>query len=216
MNKNLWRILLVAGCLSLGVCQKRETTVRLHTGLGDIRLRLYDSTPRHRDNFLRLVRKGFYDSLLFHRVIRDFMVQGGDPDSKNAPSGALLGGGGPGYEIPAEIGAPHLRGALAAARQPDPANSHRASNGSQFFIVHGRPQTDASLEVWEQRLGRKISPEWRALYQERGGAPQLDGLYTVFGTVISGLEVLDQIAAVPRDANDRPLEDIRMTLQVEE
>lgn len=199
----------------LASCQNKETIVRIHTNLGDIRVKLYDSTPLHRDNFLKLVREGFYDSLLFHRVIRDFMIQGGDPDSKNAPAGVMLGNGGPGYDLPAEIKAPHLRGALAAARLPDPVNPLRKSNGSQFFIVQGQTQTDESLNQWEQRLRIKYSPEWREQYKVKGGTPQLDGQYTVFGEVVDGLEVLDKIAAVPRDENDRPLEDIRMTMKVE-
>ena len=205
----------LSGSVLLGFCQKKETTVLIHTNLGDIRVKLYDSTPLHRDNFLKLAREGYYDSLMFHRVIRDFMIQGGDPDSKNAPAGALLGGGGPGYDLPAEIQAPHLRGVLAAARLPDAVNPGRKSNGSQFFIVQGQIQTDESLNQWEQRLNIKYSPEWRAQYKVKGGTPQLDGQYTVFGEVVEGLDVLDKIAAVPRDANDRPLEDIRMTMKVE-
>lgn len=205
----------LCGFALLGACQKKETIVRLHTNLGDIRVKLYDTTPLHRDNFLKLVREGFYDSLLFHRVIRDFMIQGGDPDSKNAAAGVLLGGGGPGYDLPAEIKAPHLRGALAAARLPDQVNPGRRSNGSQFFIVQGQIQTDESLNQWEQRLNIKYSPEWRAQYKVKGGAPQLDGQYTVFGEVVDGLEVMDKIAALPRDPNDRPLQDVRMTVKVE-
>ena len=205
----------LSGSVLLGFCQKKETTVLIHTNLGDIRVKLYDSTPLHRDNFLKLAREGYYDSLMFHRVIRDFMIQGGDPDSKNAPAGALLGGGEPGYELPAEIQAPHLRGVLAAARMPDAVNPGRKSNGSQFFIVQGQIQTDETLNQWEQRLNIKYSPEWRAQYKVKGGTPQLDGQYTVFGEVVEGLDVLDKIAAVPRDANDRPLEDIRMTMKVE-
>lgn len=208
-------IVVLAGILLLTACHREENIVRIHTRMGDMRARLFDSTPGHRDNFVRLIRTGFYDSLLFHRVQRDFMIQGGDPDSKRAPAGALLGGGGPGYELPAEIGAPHLRGALAAARLPDAANPARRSNGSQFFIVQGRAQTDASLDQLEQRTHTPIRPEWRAMYKQTGGAPQLDGQYTVFGMLVDGFEVLDRIAALPRDANDRPLEDIRMQISVE-
>jgi cyclophilin family peptidyl-prolyl cis-trans isomerase len=206
---------LLFGCLFLAGCQKKETTVRISTNMGDIIVRLYDVTPRHRDNFLKLAEEGFYDGLLFHRVMRDFMIQGGDPTSKNAPPGARLGENGPGYTIPAEIKMPHVRGALSAARLPDQVNPQRESSGSQFFIVQGQSQIDESLDQWEQRLGTTFSPEWRALYKAKGGAPQLDGQYTVFGEVVSGLEVLDKIAAVPRDANDRPLDDIRMTVKVE-
>ena len=208
-------LLLFCFLLAFVACQPKETVVRIHTDMGDIRVRLYDSTPQHRDNFLKLTRDGFYDSLLFHRVIRDFMIQGGDPGSKNAPPGMLLGAGSPEYDLPAEIKAPHIRGCLAAARLPDQANPQRKSNGSQFFIVQGQIQTDEMLDQWEQRLRTKISPEWRALYRQKGGTPQLDGQYTVFGEMIDGFEVLDKIAAVPRDANDRPLTDIRMKVTVE-
>ncbi|MBK9338265.1 MAG: peptidylprolyl isomerase [Lewinellaceae bacterium] len=206
---------LLFGCALLAGCQKKETTVLISTNLGDIRIRLYDETPRHRDNFLKLAEAGFYDGLLFHRVIRDFMIQGGDPASKDAQPGVLLGEGGPGYTIPAEIKMPHVRGALSAARLSDQVNPQRESSGSQFFIVQGQSQIDESLDQWEQRLGTTFSPEWRALYKAKGGTPQLDGQYTVFGEVVSGLEVLDKIAAVPRDANDRPLEDVRMTMKVD-
>jgi peptidyl-prolyl cis-trans isomerase B (cyclophilin B) len=126
-----------------------------------------------------------------------------------------LGSGTPGYDLPAEIGAPHLRGALAAARLPNEVNPGRRSNGSQFFIVQGELQTDASLNTWEQRLILKYTPELRVQYKIKGGTPQLDGQYTVFGEVVDGLDVVDKIAAVPRDAYDRPLEDIRMTMEVE-
>lgn len=209
--------LFILGLILLGLdsCQKKAPRVRIHTDMGDILVRLYDETPKHRDNFLKLAGEGFYDSLLMHRIIRDFMIQGGDPNSKNAPAGLLLGAGSPGYNIPAEIGAPTLRGALAAARLPDQVNPARESNGSQFFIVHGLPQTDASLDDWEQRLGIKFSPERRALYKEKGGTPQLDGQYTVFGEVVEGLDVLDKIAAVPRDSNDRPLNDLRIRMEVQ-
>ncbi len=213
MKTNL--ILLFVLFLSLCSCQNKNARVHIRTKMGAFQIRLYDNTPQHRDNFLKLVNAGFYDSLLFHRVIRDFMIQGGDIDSKNAPAGALLGSGSPGYELPAEIKAPHLRGALAAARLPNPANPTRKSNGSQFFIVQGALQTDESLNQWEERLKIKYDPELRALYKVKGGTPQLDGQYTVFGEVVEGLEVLDKIAAVPRDANDRPLEDIRMKMEIE-
>ncbi len=207
--------LLAALALVLGSCQKRETIVRIQTPIGDIRVRLYDETPQHRDNFLKLVQEGFYDSLLFHRIIRNFVIQGGDPESKYAQPGALLGGGDVGYTIPAEIRFPHVRGAIAAARMPDAVNFRRASSGCQFYIVQGQRQDDASLDEWERRLGFKFSPEWRARYKAFGGLPQLDGQYTVFGEVVSGMEVVDRIAALPRDAFDRPLEDVRIFLRVE-
>ncbi len=207
--------LLLAACLACSACRPREPRVRIRTDMGTIELRLFDHTPRHRDNFLKLAREGFYDSLLIHRVVRDFMIQSGDPDSRNAAPRALLGAGGPGYDIPAEIRSPALRGALAAARWPDHRNPARLSNGSQFFIVQGRPLTDSLLDVCEQRLRTRIPPADRAAYLARGGAPELHGQYTVFGEVVAGLEVLDKIAAVPRDANDRPLHDLRTRVFVE-
>lgn len=199
----------------LSACQKRQIIVHIETKFGDIRVRLYDETPLHRDNFLKLVQSGFYDSLMFHRVIRDFVIQGGDPTSKHAAPGVLLGAGEVGYTIPAEIRFPHVRGALSAARKSDAVNPQRASDGSQFYIVQGQQHTDASLDELERVMGIKFSPEWRSRYKTVGGTPQLDGQYTVFGEVISGMEVVDRIAAVPRDANDRPLEDIRMRVRVE-
>jgi peptidyl-prolyl cis-trans isomerase B (cyclophilin B) len=199
---------LIAGC-SAG----RDNTVVMHTSMGDITLRLYDHTPKHKENFLRLVENHFYDSLLFHRIIRDFMVQGGDPLSKNAQPGALVGSGSPGYDIPAEIKSLPIRGALAAARFPDAINPGRLSNGSQFFIVQGTPQTEETLAEWEKRLGRTFSPEARAMYLRHGGSPQLDGQYTVFGEVVSGMDVVDKLAALPTDANDRPLRDVKMWME---
>ena len=214
--KKVCRLIGFAGCLlCLAGCQNKDARVCIQTDMGDLHIRLYDSTPLHRDNFLKLAKAGFYDSLLFHRVVRDFMIQGGDPDSKTAPAGRLLGAGSPGYDIPAEIGAPPLRGALAAARLPEQRNPSRQSNGSQFFIVQGLPQTYESLDQWEQRLEIKFSPEQRAAYLAKGGAPQLEGQYTIFGEVVEGLKVLDMLAAVPRDANERPLYDLRMRVLVE-
>ncbi|MGI9158821.1 MAG: peptidylprolyl isomerase [Saprospiraceae bacterium] len=191
-----------------------ETVALIRTDYGDISVRLFNHTPRHRDNFIRLARSGFYDSLLFHRVVRDFTIQGGDPDSRSAARNERLGGGGPGYELEPEIRAPHLKGALAAARRPDAVNPGKGSNGAQFFIVQGIPQTDESLDLVERRTGKKIEPALRAQYLRQGGAPELDGRYTVFGAVIQGMEVIDRIAAVPRDEFDRPLKDIRMRVEL--
>lgn len=214
MNKQNKLFLLLA-CLCLASCQNSPQHIHLKTEMGEVELRLFDDTPLHRDNFLKLARAGFYDSLLLHRVIRDFMIQGGDPDSKFAAPGVLLGAGGPGYSIPAEIHAPLVHGALAAARLPDRRNPSRASNGSQFFIVQGQPLTDSLLDQWETRLRLRFSPADRAAYLSKGGAPELHGQYTVFGEVVAGLEVLDKIAAVPHDAHDRPLHDLRIQVWVE-
>lgn len=173
----------------------RKRDIRFTTTQGVLILRLSDSTPLHRDNFLRLVKTGYYDSTLFHRVIKNFMIQGGDPDSKTAEPGKPLGNGGPAARIPAEFRTSlfHQRGALAAARDGNP---EKASSGSQFYIVHGKIFSEAGLDSTETyRLeGRKLPAEHRAVYKTLGGAPHLDQNYTVFGQLISGFEVLDAIA----------------------
>jgi peptidylprolyl isomerase len=253
-----------------------RSKVLIHTDFGDIKIVLFDETPKHRDNFLKLVRNGTIDSTLFHRVIAQFMIQGGDIDSKKAKPGAMLGNGEVGYTIPAEIH-PHLfhkRGALAGARQSDDVNPTRASSGCQFYIVQGRTFTDTMLtglqanmdQQLKQQIFNKIinapenaslrnsfinaqnrynqtrnpdslnhystvvnpmidaefaktphrvlTPEQRAVYRTSGGAPHLDGAYTVFGEVVSGMEVVDQIAAQQVDAMYRPLVDIRATFKI--
>ena len=190
--------------------------VEMVTTRGTIVLHLSDSTPLHRDNFLLLVKKGYYDSILFHRVIQRFMIQAGDPVSKHAVTGAILGDGGPVYTIPAEFRPTlfHKRGALGAAREGDDVNPQQASSGSQFYIVQGRVFTPAGLDSVETfRLkGRKIPAAEREVYQTKGGAPHLDQHYTVFGEVIRGMEVVDSIAAMPTSGrpNDRPLQDVRI------
>ena len=190
--------------------------IEIETEFGTMLARLYDETPLHRDNFVKLAQAGFYDSLLFHRVIPGFMVQGGDPDSRGAREGARLGVGGPGYEIEAEISEQfiHHRGAIAAARMGDAVNPERKSSGSQFYIVHGREVNEGMLRNLGVRTGFNYSPEQLELYKEVGGAPNLDGQYTVFGKVISGLEVIDKIAASQTDQGDRPKKDIKMTIRV--
>lgn len=192
--------------------------IKLTTDSGTIVLRLYDQTPLHRDNFIKLVKQHYYDSLLFHRVIKNFMIQGGDPDSKNAKPGIMLGNGGPSYTIPAEFDTSlfHKKGVLAAAREGDNVNPKKASSGSQFYIVQGKKFTDAGLDSVETfRLkGRKIPLSHREVYKAIGGAPHLDMNYTVFGEVESGLEVVDKIASAPRDSNNRPFTDIRMKMKL--
>ena len=195
----------------------RRRDIEMLTTQGTIVLRLYDSTPLHRDNFLRLVKSGYFDSLLFHRVIKGFMIQAGDPDSKLAPSGKALGNGGPSYTIPAEIRTSyyHKKGVLAAAREGDAVNPTKASSGSQFYIVQGRIFSDADMDSIEvvRLQGRKISPQRREIYKTLGGTPQLDQNYTIFGEVISGLDVVDKIAATPTSKGsdrDRPLQDVRI------
>jgi cyclophilin family peptidyl-prolyl cis-trans isomerase len=195
----------------------RKRDVLLQSNYGDIVVRLYDSTPLHRDNFLKLVKTGYYDSVLFHRVIQNFMIQSGDPNSKQAKPGEPLGNGGPGYTIPAEFRPTifHKKGVIAAARMGDNVNPEKASSGSQFYIVQGKIFTDAGLDSVETfRLnGRKIPPEQREVYKTIGGTPHLDQGYTVFGEVVKGLDVVDKIAAVQTSKatdRDRPLEDVKI------
>ena len=191
--------------------------VELVTDKGTMVIRLSDLTPLHRNNFLQLVKQHYYDSILFHRVINHFMIQAGDPNSKNAKSAVQLGGGGPGYTVPAEINPVlfHKKGVIAAARTGDDVNPKKASSGSQFYLVEGKVFTDAGLDSVETfRLkGKKLPAAHRAVYKTLGGTPHLDSSYTVFGEVIKGLPVIDSIAAVSttgREGGDRPLRDVRI------
>lgn len=195
----------------------RKRDVELITTEGNIILRLYDSTPLHRDNFLRLVKSHYYDSVLFHRVIKGFMIQSGDPNSKHAEPGQPLGNGGPDYTIPAEFRPSlfHKKGVLAAARQPDNVNPEKKSSASQFYIVQGKTFTDKQLDSVEvvRLQGYKLPQAHREVYKTIGGTPQLDQNYTVFGEVVSRLDVVDKIASVPTSKGqdrDRPLQDVRI------
>jgi peptidyl-prolyl cis-trans isomerase B (cyclophilin B) len=192
------------------------TRVKITTDSGVIIVRLYDKTPLHRDNFIKLASEHFFDSLLFHRVISQFMIQGGDPQSKYAQPGQMLGSGDVGYTIPAEFDTNfiHKRGALSAARMGDEMNPAKASSGCQFYIVQGKTWTDADLSSMEMQQRRKYTPAQRNTYKTIGGAPFLDMGYTVFGEVESGLEVIDKIAAVQKGAYDRPMSDVRMKIEV--
>ncbi len=196
--------------------QNTGRIVEISTDYGKIQVKLYDNTPLHRDNFIKLVSEGYYNGTLFHRVIKNFMIQGGDPDSKNAEPSKMLGNGGPNYTIPAEFKKEnfHKKGALAAARLGDNVNPQKASSGSQFYIVQGQKYGDTELDHMEQRMGTKFSAEQRAAYKTVGGTPHLDGNYTVFGEVISGLEVIDAIAAVQTGQADRPVKDVKMTIKI--
>lgn len=243
---------------------KGDALVELQTSEGDILVRLYGDTPLHRDNFLKLVNEHYYDGVLFHRVIKDFMVQTGDPESRDAKPGKRLGAGGPGYTIAAEIVYPshfHKRGALAAARQGDSTNPERRSSGSQFYIVTGKTYNDSTLNMMEQRMAQghmkeifdklarenrdkimelrrnrdqaglqalqdsliaqteklaketpapTLTPEQREAYTTVGGTPHLDNTYTVFGEVVSGMDVIDKIEKAETDAADRPVTDIKI------
>ena len=200
-------ILLSSGCQQT----EKEQQVVISTEYGDITVLLYNSTPKHRDNFIKLVSKGFYDDLLFHRVIDNFMIQGGDPVSKEAAANVVLGGGGPGYEIDPEIGSPHLRGALAAARKPSAA---KRSSGSQFYIVTGTKVTEQELEQNEMAKKIKYNDTQRKIYLEQGGYPSLDMEYTVFGEVVSGMEVADKISRLEADSHARPVKDVRMKIKL--
>lgn len=190
--------------------------IKITTDSGVMVLRLYDKTPRHRDNFIKLANDHFFDSLLFHRVMSGFMIQGGDPSSKYAQPGTMLGMGDVGYTIPAEFDTTffHKKGALAAARQPDQVNPTKASSGCQFYIVQGKTWTDAEMNVIEMQRGIKFSAAKRTIYKTIGGYPFLDMDYTVFGELESGFEVIDKIATVNRDGYNRPLGDIHMYVEV--
>lgn len=217
-------IVLLASLLALNSCGlpllskksgPQSHYLELTTPYGSSIIRLYDETPLHRDNMLRLVREGFYDSLLFHRVIADFMIQGGDPDSRNAGPGQRLGSGeAPGPRIPAEFRDSlfHKKGVLAAARDNNP---EKASSNCQFYLVQGQVFTDEQLDQLEQtRLGGRQIPEWqREVYTTVGGTPHLDQSYTVFGEVVRGLEVVDKIAVLETDSFDRPRDDVRMSIR---
>ena len=188
------------------------TKVLIKTTEGDITIALYDNTPKHRENFIKLVEEGFYNDILFHRIIKGFMIQTGDPDSKNAPAGTQLGSGGPGYTIPAEFKSEnyHKRGAVAAARQGDQVNPTKASSGSQFYIVDGRPFNEREMAQISYQYGKSFTDEQRKVYTTEGGAPFLDGDYTVFGEVVEGMDVVDKIASKEKDRFDRPVKDVKI------
>ena len=244
-----------------------ETIVKVTTDFGDIKIKLYDDTPKHRDNFVKLVSEGFYNDLLFHRVMINFMIQGGDPNSRDSKPGEMLGSGGPGYTIPAEINSKyfHKKGAVAAARRGGSANPEKNSSGSQFYIVQGKVFRTGELDtmVMGINMQRKelmmreqftiekskfdsirgkndpagfnillaelrakvdsmykagpqftLTEEQRKAYSTIGGYPSLDGEYTVFGEVVEGLDVIDKIAAVNVNSANRPLEDVRMKIEI--
>lgn len=249
-----------------------KETILISTSFGNMKVKLFNETPKHRDNFLKLVREHFYDSLLFHRVIEEFMIQGGDPDSKHAEPIKLLCDGDLNYTIPAEIVPTlcHKKGMLCAARNGDDVNPEKASSACQFYIVQGKKRTDEDLKSYEKRINKPIiaklkedilnkaensvlkekitafkasqnndslmvyfkivnklvdeeyaktphytfPPEHQTIYKTIGGTPHLDSQYTIFGEVIEGLEVIDKIAAVGKNKDDRPLIDIRMTVKI--
>ncbi|HEY8510356.1 MAG TPA: peptidylprolyl isomerase [Cyclobacteriaceae bacterium] len=268
MNRLVIAATLALGCVVSGCAQNKDHVITIHTKYGDMVALLFDETPQHKKNFIKLAEEGFFDSLLFHRVIQGFMIQGGDPDSRRSKPGQKLGNGGPGYTVPAEIDSRfiHERGVLSAARLGNDINSSKASSGSQFYIVQGRVFTRDELVTDQEQLNKglqqilirpenqplfdtlarlyqsgdmegymkkvlslksriqaetgleldkPIDPHRLEVYTTVGGAPHLDGEYTVFGKVIKGLEVIDWIAEQPTDQNDRPLENIYMKVTVE-
>ncbi len=269
---NHLRIFLVVGSIAMvlmtGCAQKTDHVVTIKTKYGNMIAVLYDETPKHKENFIKLAKEHYFDSLLFHRVMEGFMIQGGDPESKKAKPGQRLGNGGPGYTVDAEFNPKlfHEKGALAAARLGDQMNPQKASSGSQFYIVHGKKYNESEIKLDQQKFGMALQqflqkPENKAYrdsintlftnrdpnsetyilslkpivekqlgvsvekdmpadrikaYSTIGGTPILDGDYTVFGKVIKGLEVIDKIAAVSKDPDNRPFEDVRMEVTLEE
>lgn len=201
---------------------EKQTLILISTSFGDIKIKLYNETPKHRDNFIKLVKNGTLNETLFHRVIKDFMIQGGDPDSKNAEKGVALGEGGLGYTIPAEFNSSliHKKGVLAAARESDDVNPEKASSSCQFYIVQGRTFTRAEIEKMLKGKNAKredkieYTEEQIKTYETIGGTPHLDMDYTIFGEVVEGLEVVDKIAEVKKDKRDRPIEDVKMTIKI--
>ena len=187
----------------------RQVMIKIETTKGTMTVKLYNETPLHRDNFVKLAKEGYYNGLLFHRVIKDFMIQGGDPDSKDAAPQKMLGMGGPGYTVPAEFNKNliHKKGALAAARDNNP---QKASSGSQFYIVQGKAYNDSQLDMMAAQMGLSYTPQQKNIYRTIGGTPFLDMNYTVFGEVVEGLSVIDKIAGVPTGRGDRPNEDVKI------
>lgn len=204
--------------------QAKRPLVEINTSVGRMVVALYNETPVHRDNFLKLVREHYYDSTLFHRVIPGFVVQAGDPTSRRANDRHMvLGRGGPGYTLPSEVLPQfvHTRGVLGAAGDPDAQATEGRTNGSQFYIVQGSPWSPSDLRLQEQRMDERDpahshqhTPEQVRAYATKGGSPHLDGDYTVFGEVVDGLDVLDRICSIPTDGSDRPLEDVRIWMRV--
>jgi cyclophilin family peptidyl-prolyl cis-trans isomerase len=226
MMKKYFKSLIVFG-LILGIFPGSQITaqedsspdplIKIETSLGDMVIKLYNETPLHRDNMIKLIQENFFDNQLFHRVIKDFMVQGGDPHSIGAAKGERLGNGGPGYTIPAEFHPQliHKKGALAAARQGDAANPEKASSGSQFYLVQGKLLSQQEINSFAQ-AGTPFTQESLEAYTTMGGTPHLDGSYTVFGEIVVGLEILDRIAATQTDTYDRPIEDVIYSISLVE
>lgn len=203
-------VILLIGLFFGGMSySQNETMFVIHTDYGDITGMLYNDTPGHRDNFIKLIKEGWFNGSTFHRVINGFMIQGG---------GKQDGAVDVGYTIPAEFVPAHIhkKGALSAARKGDNVNPEKRSSGSQFYLVQGKVYGDAELDALEQRKQCEWTEEQRKVYKTVGGTPHLDFDYTVFGEVIEGLDVIDKIAAVPTGYRDKPLKDVSMTIEIEE
>ena len=220
MQRLIWGLFLVVLLMpSELLAQTKNTEVLFETTEGNIRIALYDETPQTRDNFLKITKMGVYDSLLIHRVIKDFMIQSGDTNSKHAKPGQLLGTGDFDYTTEAEFRLPqifHRRGVVAMARESDKVNPERRSSACQFYIVWGKVFNDLQIAKIQEKLDSatqgqvKLAPEMIEVYKTIGGTPHLDGQYTVFGEVVEGMDVVEKIQGVKTDKNDRPLEDIRI------
>lgn len=214
-------VLILGLALALGAQDtscKAGITITISTTLGDMKVLLYDETPKHQENIIKLIEEGYYDGQLFHRVIENFMIQAGDPHSKDAQRGQRLGTGGPGYTIEAEFSETlyHKKGALAAARQGDGVNPQQRSSGSQFYIVKGQVfTTDQLNSMIKSGRSKPLNTEQVDIYTTVGGTPHLDGAYTVFGEVIKGLEIVDQITWEPTDSYDRPLQNITYNITID-
>lgn len=207
MKRSIFLTLTLIFLFMMEIDAQKMTKVLIHTDMGDIKVELYNDTPKHRDNFVKLVKEGFYNGSPFHRIIKGFMVQGG---------GAPAGKAEVTYRIPAEILPNHFhkKGALAAARMGDQVNPKKESSGSQFYLVQGEKYTDTQLTQFEAQMGKKFTPEQRKAYTTVGGTPHLDAGYTVFGEVIEGLDVIDKLAAVQTAAGDKPVKELKMTMKV--
>lgn len=216
--RKIFALLMIIMTSTMIYAQDKRRVVMMQTTAGNIRIELYNETPLHRDNFVRLVNEHFYDSLLFHRVIKSFMIQAGDPVSRHAQPGVFLGDSTLNYTIPAEIRTPqiyHKRGAMAMAREPDEVNPEQRSSSCQFYIVWGKRFSSQAIERVQERLdtikgGIKLTDEMISTYRKTGGTPHLDGTYTVFGEVTEGLDVIERIQAVMTDDDDRPVDDQRI------
>jgi cyclophilin family peptidyl-prolyl cis-trans isomerase len=212
--KKIFTLMLSLLCLSGFAAKPKNQYVRIKTDMGECIIKLYNETPLHRDNFVKLAKTHVLDGTIFHRVIKDFMIQGGDPDSKTAKPGAALGEASVGENVPAEFRDSlfHKKGVLAAARDDNPEKS---SSGSQFYLVQGKVFTDEQLDAVEtNRIKAKI-PTWqREVYKTLGGVPHLDRNYTVYGEIVKGLDLVDKVAAVATGENDRPVVDVKMTVSL--